>query len=360
MTTDVVLVGSGNITNRRHVPALAALGRKVRVTGVVGVDPTRVANTAEAVRGLGKTKDRRMHTLVGDLVTTGVPDWVSSADLIVLGTPPRTHGLLTARLATAAPDSVLLVEKPLVVSTSDREDVAAFVDRSPGIAVMHNFQFADGFQRALAMLGDGSIGELRSVQAYQWSTKARKLPVWYRDLPLGLFWDEAAHFFYLLEAIVGRLERVSAAAFPSKEPGDPTPSVLLGGFTSEAGVPVETAMHFDAGISEWGLVICGDKGTIVYDMFRDVPIRLPYDGEHNAREVLRTSLVMTRQHWGGVVSNGLRLVRGKLHYGVDRVMQSAVGAASGEALDERVSLRAGLRITDYMRGLADAVEPKRG
>jgi scyllo-inositol 2-dehydrogenase (NADP+) len=358
MTTDVVLVGSGNITNRRHIPALASLGRKVRITGVVGVDPTRVANTAQAVRGLGKTKDRHLHTFVGDLVTSDLPGWVSGADLIVLGTPPRTHGLLTSRLAASAAGATLLVEKPLVVSISDREDVSAFVDRSPGIAVMHNFQFADGFQRALRMIADGSIGDLRSVQAYQWSTKARKLPVWYRDLPLGLFWDEAAHFFYLLEAVVGRLERVGANAFPSKEANDPTPSVLLASYTSEAGVPVETAMHFDAGISEWGLMICGDKGTIVYDMFRDIPIRLPYDGEHNGREVLRTSLVMTRQHWLGVVSNGLRLVRGNLHYGVDRVVRSAVAAASGEELDERISLRAGLRITDYMRGLADAVTTK--
>jgi predicted dehydrogenase len=356
MTTDVVLVGSGNITNRRHIPGLASIGRKVRVTGVVGVDPGRVASTAHAVRGLGKTKERQVQQFVGDLVTADVPDWVRKADLIVLGTPPRTHGLLTARLAEAAPKSTLLVEKPLVVSTSDRADVAAFVDRTPAIAVMHNFQYAAGFLRAMAMIEDGSIGALRSVQAYQWSTKARKLPVWYRDLPLGLFWDEGAHFYYLLEAIVGRLDRRHTSAFPSKEHNDPTPSVLLASYDSEAGVPVETSMHFDAGISEWGIVVCGDKGTILYDLFRDVTIRLPYDGEHNGREVLRTSLALTRQHWGGILSNGLRMARGNLFYGVDRVMANVVAAASGGELDERLSLQSGLRVTDYMRAVADAVE----
>ena len=119
MTTDVVLVGSGNITNRRHIPALASLGRTVRVTGVVGVDPGRVASTARAVRGIGKTKSRRVHEFTGDLVTTDVPDWIRGADLIVLGTPPRTHALLGTRLAKAAPGSTLLIEKPLVVSTAD-------------------------------------------------------------------------------------------------------------------------------------------------------------------------------------------------------------------------------------------------
>lgn len=355
MTTDVVLVGSGNITNRRHIPALASLGRDVRVTGVVGVDPTRVGNTAKAAAGVGRTKGRQVRTLVGDLVTTDVPGWVRDADLIVLGTPPRTHGLLTARLAKQAPASTLLVEKPLVVSPSDREDVSAFADRTPSVAVMHNFQFADGFQRALRMVEEGSIGVVQSVQAYQWSTRDRKLPVWYRDLPLGLFWDEGAHFFYLLEAIAGRLTQVSTHAFPSRELNDPTPSVLLASFDSDKGIPVETAMHFHAGISEWGVVICGDEGTMLYDLFRDIPIRLPHDGEHNGREVIRTSLAMTSQHWRGVVTNGVRMVRGKLHYGVDRVMANAVAAAGGAPLDERISLRSGIRITDYMRGVADSV-----
>jgi predicted dehydrogenase len=355
MTTDVVLVGSGNITNRRHIPALASLGKQVRVTGVAGLHPPRVASTALAVEKLSGGTGREVHTLVADLQSADIPDWIIGADVIVVGTPPRTHAALTARLAQAAPASTLLVEKPLVVSTADREEVSAFADRTPPVAVMHNFQFADGFRRALAMVQDESIGSLRSVQAYQWSTKARKLPTWYHDLPLGLFWDEGAHFFYLLEAIVGELSQVSASAFPSKEPGDPTPSVLLASYTSSADVPVEVSMHFDAGISEWGIVLCGDRGTVLYDLFRDVVVRLPYDGDHNGKEVLRTSVLATARHWGGVVSNGFRMVRGNLHYGVNRVMSDVVAASGGAPLDERISLRSGLRITEYMRGLADTV-----
>lgn len=355
MTTNVVLVGSGNITNRRHIPALASLGGQVRITGVAGLHPPRVESTAAAVAKLPGSKDRAVQTLVGDLLTADIPEWITGADLIVVGTPPRTHASLAARLADAAPSSTLLVEKPLVVSTADRDEIAAYADRTPPVAVMHNFQFADGFRRALGMVQDGSIGSLRSVQAYQWSTKARKLPSWYHDLPLGLFWDEGAHFYYLLEALVGELTQVNAAAFPSKEEGDPTPSVLLASYTSAADVPVEVSMHFDAGISEWGVVLCGDRGTVLYDLFRDVAVRLPYDGEHNGKEVLRTSVLATARHWGGVVSNGLRMVRGNLHYGVNKVVSDAVAASGGAPLDERISIRSGLRVTDYMRGLADAV-----
>lgn len=355
MTTDVVLVGSGNITNRRHIPALGKLGTEVRVTGVAGLHPPRVESTAQAVQALSGTKGSQVQTLIGDLATVDIPEWIRSADLIVVGTPPRTHAGLTARLAEAAPGATLLIEKPMVVTTADREEVSAYADRTPPVAVMHNFQFADGFERALAMVQNGSIGPLRSIQAFQWSTKARKLPAWYQDLPLGLFWDEGAHFFYLLEALVGRLTQVNAVAFPSKEAGDPTPSVLLAAYNSATDVPVEVSMHFDAGISEWGLVLCGEHGTVLYDLFRDVAVRLPYDGEHNGKEVLRTSVVATARHWGGIVSNGIRMVRGNLHYGTDDVMSQVVATAKGAPLDERISIQAGLRITDYMRGLADAV-----
>jgi predicted dehydrogenase len=355
MTTQVVLVGSGNITNRRHIPALASLGTQVRVTGVAGLHPPRVESTAAAVSKLAGSKGAQVQTLTGDLGSVEIPEWIRAADLILVGTPPRTHAGLARRLAEAAPSATLLVEKPLVVSTEDRDEVSTLADRTPPVAVMHNFQFADGFQRALGMVKSGAIGSLRSVQAYQWSTKARKLPTWYHDLPLGLFWDEGAHFYYLLEALVGQLTQVNAAAFPSKEAGDPTPSVLLAAYESAADVPVEVSMHFDAGISEWGIVLCGDRGTVLYDLFRDVAVRLPYDGEHNGKEVLRTSVLATARHWGGVVSNGIRMVRGNLHYGVDRVVSDVVAASQGAALDERISVASGLRITDYMRGLADAV-----
>jgi hypothetical protein len=40
---------------------------------------------------------------------------------------------------------------------------------------------------------------------------------------------------------------------------------------------------------------------------------------------------------------------------VDRVVSDVVAASQGAALDERISVASGLRITDYMRGLADAV-----
>jgi len=349
----VALVGCGNITSTRHIPALRRLER-VEIVGVIGTVDDRVAAAAQAVKAFASPGGARQ--FVGNLIDVDGPDWLSQADLIVVGTPPNTHADLAARIAEVAPHSAVLVEKPLVVTTEDRAEMAALAGRDPAVMVIHNFQFATGFQKALRWIEQGSIGEVRSVQAYQWSTKARRLPEWYQELPLGLFWDEAAHFLYLTEALVGKTRVHSASAFRRDGSADPTPSVLTAMLVSTTGVPVEIAMHFDAGISEWGVVVSADAGTIVYDLFRDIAIRLPYDGIHLAREVLTTSMKATTQHWKGVVANGTQRIRGNLHYGIDQVLRRALDAADGKPVDPLVSVDAGLRATDLMRDIVQCTE----
>jgi scyllo-inositol 2-dehydrogenase (NADP+) len=344
----VALVGCGNITSTRHIPALRRLGG-VEIVGVVGVIDERVAAAARAVRRFAAPGGARQ--FVGDVAKGDIPEWLSQTDLIIVGTPPSTHAGIAVRLAEGAPHSVLLMEKPLVVTTQDRAEMVALADRDPAILVMHNFQFARGFRKVIRWINQGSIGEIRSIQAYQWSTKARRLPTWYQELPLGLFWDEAAHFLYLTEALVGKMRVESASAFRGKDPADPTPSVLTAMLVSSTGVPVEIAMHFDAGISEWGVVVSGTAGTVVYDLFRDIAVRLPYDGIHLGRQVLTTSLTSTFQHWTGVVANGTRRVTGNLHYGIDQVLGRALDVVSGSPVDPRVSVDAGLRATDLMRDI---------
>ncbi len=344
----VALVGCGNITSTRHIPALRRLG-SAEIVGVAGTVADQVSAAARAVQSFSGPGGPRQ--FVGDVIRDEIPRWLSQTDLIVVGTPPMTHAGIAARLAEAAPASALLVEKPLVVTADDRAAMLDLAGRNPAVMVMHNFQFASGFRKAIRWVRHGAIGQIRSVQEYQWSTKARRLPTWYRELPMGLFWDEAAHFLYLAEALVGRISVDGAAAYQGKDQGDPTPSVLTAMLLSDEGIPVEIAMHFDAGISEWGVVVSGDAGTIVYDLFRDIAIRLPYDGIHLARQVLTTSLTSTLQHWSGVVGNGTRRVTGNLHYGIDEVLARALMAADGSPVDNRLSVEAGLRVTDAMRDI---------
>lgn len=336
----IVLIGCGNITSTRHIPSVRALNYSV--VGVVGVRRDAVAAAGSAFEGA--------KTFIGDLANETGPDWLAEADLFIVGTPPRTHVPLVVALDRFQ-QARTLSEKPFVVSEEDVRCIRlATLDR---ISVMHNFQFARGFLRVKRLIAEGRIGEVRSVRALQWSTKDRRLPEWYRDLPLGLFWDESAHFVYLVTDLVGELALDRAWASRSSDPEDPTPSVVGAFFESPTGAPVEMSMNFDAAISEWGLVIAGNRGTLIYDLFRDIPVILPHDGLHTAKQILRTSALATAQHWFHTVVNGQRYLRKRHLYGIDEVICRA--AEGNDITREPISAGAGLRTADVMRAVVAAV-----
>jgi predicted dehydrogenase len=337
---NVVFVGGGNITRTRHIPSVNRLGYVA--LGIIGVNADAVDASWRIARGA--------RCFTGDISMEEGPDWLSDADLFIIGTPPRTHVPLIQSLIRFE-RARILSEKPFVVT----DEEAHLLRASPldGVGVMHNFQFASGYLRAKTMIAEGKIGDICSIQALQWSTKDRRLPDWYRDLPLGLFWDESAHFVYLVNDLVGDLSIDRAWAAKSSDSSDPTPSVIGAFFNSASGIPVEMSMHFEAAISEWGLVIAGSRGTLLYDLFRDISVLLPHDGLHTARQILRTSALATAQHWYFTFVNGQRYLRKKHLYGVDQVIRRV--ADSRGAVSGPVSAHAGLSTTETMRSVVNEV-----
>ena len=85
--------------------------------------------------------------------------------------------------------------------------------------------------------------------------------------------------------------------------GDNTPDVVSLGFRSAAGVPGTIQMSFVGSVSEWALVLQGDRGTAAVDLFRDVLVRVPDDSSHQGAQVLRTSAAIGT-HVGGLLSSG--------------------------------------------------------
>lgn len=337
---NVVLVGGGNITRTRHIPSVRALG--YRIHGVIGISEEAVRSSSRAAGDVP--------IFVGDVTEGVIPPWLEEADLVVIGTPPRTHAELIVALKNLS-RARIVSEKPFVVEEDDIQLLGNV--RLDEVGVMHNFQFARGFLRAKRLIAEGRIGEIRSVRALQWSTKDRRLPDWYRDLPLGLFWDEAAHFVYLATDLVGDLELDRAWAMKSREVGDPTPSVVGAFFRSSSGAPVEMSMNFDAAISEWGLVVAGSAGTLFYDLFRDISVLLPHDGLHTAPQILRTSALATAQHWYFTVMNGQRYVRRKHLYGIDEVLSRV--ATSAASVESPIDAESGFATTRIMRDVAGAI-----
>ena len=362
MSRDVVLVGTGAIAALRHLPAVHRIPG-ARVLGVIGTDATDVDAFADRARATYRS--------VGAVGVDELPGWIEDADLVLVATPPRTHTPIAQALARL--EVPVVMEKPLLVEEEERDVWATLAAGPAPLGVMHNFRFARGFRQADRWIAEGRIGEVIGVQCLQWSSDSRRLPRWYRELPLGLFWDESVHFLYLARHLAGDLTLRGAHAVAAPDPAETTPRSLDVQLVGTSGVPVSIAMRFGTALSEWGLVIAGTRGTLVYDMYRDIPLVLPDDGPHRARQIVRTSLTATVQHWVRTVDNGVRILRGTQLYGVDEVVRRMLdatsrapsgrvaGAADGppgggaSQVPAELRIEGGLVATDLMRAIVREV-----
>jgi predicted dehydrogenase len=345
----IALIGGGNITNLRHVPALQRVGR-ADVVGVIGVDGASVARTANRIEGAATA----VVNPAADF-TAQVRDlaWFDRCDAVVIGTPPRTHHpIATACLALG---KHVLTEKPMAMDPAEATDLAAAAAAAGRhLAVMHNFQFARGMRRLEKLLRAGQLGDPVSAFLFQFTTRERRLPAWYRDLPLGLFYDEAAHFFYLCRRLLGPVAVLGGSGHVPADEADETP-VLMSVDMRAGDVPVHLFVNFNAPVCEWQFVLSGTRKLAVYDFFRDILVVLPTDGQHLPLDILRTSLSATIQHWSGFVSSGIWLVQGRLQYGVDVVMDRFIDAVCGRPLDPNLSVHAGVATVEAMSAVVAAV-----
>jgi predicted dehydrogenase len=162
----------------------------------------------------------------------------------------------------------------------------------------------------------------------QLSNPRRRLPAWYEDLPLGLFYDESPHFFYLLRGLAGKdLAFRSVDVIRSKD-GASTPSKITA-LLDAHGTPVQIDMNFQAPLSEWHVGVLGTKRAAFVDLFRDILVVVPNDGQHLGRDILRTSAAAGLSHLVGTVRSGILLATGRLAYGNDEVVSKFSLACQG-------------------------------
>ena len=69
-------------------------------------------------------------------------------------------------------------------------------------------------------------------------------------------------------------------------------------------VPIRMTIDFEAPVSEWHVAVLGSRRIAVADVFRDVLVVVGNDGEHRAREILRTTWSGLRTHLSGVAASG--------------------------------------------------------
>jgi scyllo-inositol 2-dehydrogenase (NADP+) len=265
---------------------------------------------------------------------------MGDVEAIIVAAPPMAHYDLTKQALDLGKH--VLTEKPFAMSVAQGADLVE-TSRAGNrqLAIVHNFQFARSTHRLMADIASDRLGAVTGIDAVQFGNPARRLPEWYEQLPLGLFYDESPHLLYLMRAVAGELTLKQAMALPGSD-GARTPARIEAWFEAPLGCPIRLGCNFESPVSEWYLMVCGRKALGIVDVFRDIYIRLPNDGAHDTRSVMRTSIAATFQHWIQHVTSGIPHLTGRLFYGNDEVFGRFADAIDGKprALEPISGLRA--------------------
>lgn len=313
------VVGLGWVGRARHLTALRNSPR-FRLVGVADRRPDRAREVSDMLKGIRSSEASRLAEI----------SWIDDVDAISVATAPMAHHDLVREALDRGVH--VITEKPFAMSVAQgsamRDDAQA---AGKCLAVVHNFQFARSMQKLKAEIASGRLGRIRGLRAVQLGNPARRLPTWYEELPLGLFYDESPHLLYLLSTIAGELSLVKAVSAESRR-GHATPDQIDAWFEAQgADYPISLSCNFKSSLSEWHLAVHGDKAVAIVDIFRDIYLRLPNDGGHGTAQVLRTSLSATTQHWWQHLTSGIPHLAGKLLYGNDEVFDRFGRAIAGDA-----------------------------
>jgi scyllo-inositol 2-dehydrogenase (NADP+) len=313
----IASIGLGWVTTHRHIPALRHCA-EAKLLGVIDRQPGRAEKVAHELK-------LPLSATVQDAASVS---WLDQIDAVTIGTPPLTHFGLARSYLDAGKH--VLVDKPMAMTVAEAEELSALAaERDLVLAVVHNFQFTRSVRRVKRMMEAGRLGEIRSIWAVQLSNPDRRLPTWYEELPLGLFYDESPHFFYLLRALTGREPKFrSIDVLPSRN-GNETPAKISAQLDAD-GIPIQVDMNFEAPLSEWQIGVLGTKKAAFIDVFRDILVVVPNDGTHYGRDILRTSATAGWSHLAGTVTSGVLLLTGRLSYGNDEVVRRFCLACQGQ------------------------------
>jgi predicted dehydrogenase len=338
----VASFGAGWVTTHRHIAAMRAVDG-FEVAALVDRDADRARTEAARLEIPRWAAASNVHEL----------DFADEIDAITCGTAPFGHYEVVKSAIEAGKH--VITEKPFMMNVAEGEEVVALAaERGVVLAVVHNFQFASSALKLRRWIDSGRLGTVRAVWAIQLSNPKRRLPTWYDELPLGLFYDEGPHLLYLARALAGGdAVPVSALAHPSTTGRKNTPAQLDVQLRASSGAPVTLQMNFEAPLSEWQVAVMGDKGMGVVDVFRDIALFTPNDGDHFAKDVLRTTLSATAGHLGGYVKSGVGHVRGTLLYGNETVFSRFRDAALSGTAPEGISGEDALAVLKLQHWIAE-------
>lgn len=336
----VAVVGLGWVGTHRHLPWLRRR-KDVEVVGVIDHTPSRVERARALFRVAEGAVAEGPHGVT----------WLDGIDAVTIATPPAAHAALAREYLLAGKD--VLLEKPMALEVDEARELAEIAEHEGRIlAVVHNFQFARSTLRLKKMIAAGRIGEVQALWGAQLSNPKRRLPEWYESLPLGLFYDESPHFFYLVRSLLGADLDLEVVHLVPGTQSRSTPAAITLLMRSGA-TPAQISMNFVAPVSEWHLTVIGSHALAVLDVFRDVLVVTRNDREHLGRHILRTSADAMTSHLGGVARSGALNVMGRLAYGNDVVIARFVEACRTRIPPRDISASDGVDVVRLQHEVLD-------
>jgi predicted dehydrogenase len=314
-------VGLGWVALHRHLPVMDR-SADFNVIGVIDRSPGRAQ----------EVMSRRGYQHCAETSDLAIVPWLKDVDVITVATAPMSHYSIISQALSLGKH--VLTEKPFTMTVAEGENLVEMANaKDLRLAIVHNFQFARSTRLLLSDIARGGLGELHAINAVQFGNPERRLPVWYEELPLGLMYDESPHLLYLIRAVAGDVQLIRSFTHASTN-GHKTPARIDAYFTSsEFHGPITLSCNFESPVSEWYLMVFGNKRLGIVDVFRDIYISLPNDRSHQAVNVMRTSLTAIGQHlWQHIVS-GIPHLRGHLFYGNEEVFRRFASAIKGNVED---------------------------
>lgn len=341
----IAVMGLGMVARDRHIPSLKRQ-KNVILMGVIDRHEGRAASIAKA------------HNLVHHAQTDLLDDvaWLDEIDALVLCTPVTGR----AKLVEAALNKGkhVLVEKPCALTFEEGNALQACAQRAGKVlAVMHNFQFSRAARKLEKDRERDCFGTINFVSvSYKGNTTRRTAP-WIETLPCGAFFDDSPHFFYLMRLL--SQGHLTLENHYSPLPSPPTPRLIQLAYKDASGTPFTIQAQYDSPLHEWFLIVSGNKGAGIWDLYRDIYIRLPCMKGGGALSMAKTSLLATAQHLWGYVPNGLAFLTGRLDYGCDEVIERFVQSIQTNVSDRRIGWKEALAVLQLQQEALKAIKGNR-
>lgn len=197
-----VIIGSGLIAGKKHIPAFRRLRSKTELVAICDL------NLAAAKEVAARFGIPRTYSDVGEMLKAEKPN------LVDICTPPQTH----TRLALEAMRNGchVLVEKPMALTVADCDQIVqASEEYGLQVCVGHSDLFYEPFIKARRMVANGAIGRVSGMRIFL-STPTDYMTSrpehWAHKLPGGVIGETGPHIVYMTLAFIPQIRTVSVDA----------------------------------------------------------------------------------------------------------------------------------------------------